>query len=142
VADNPEARAPVVVSEGTSRNFKRRPDFVTDGFQVRYHRVELTAVERSNVLTNEPSWPRLGHNSAHVRPEPVRMRRAASLSMPGRGDGLTGPAGADNVHSFELAGADGSDIVVSLHRRPMLLEHAPAERIALNLPAARQPGAL
>src|SRR5689334_20200144 len=71
VAEKPDARPPVIASEGTSRNFKRWPDFVVQGFQVSHHRVEFGAVEASNVLTNDPSRPEFGNNSAHLRPEPT-----------------------------------------------------------------------
>lgn len=68
VATNPEPRPPVIMSNGTSRNFKR-PDFVTDGFQVRRHLLERQSVKVSNVLAKDPSGPDFRHKAEHFRPE-------------------------------------------------------------------------
>lgn len=119
----------MIVSEGTSRNFKRRRNLEADGLQVRNHLVQRTPstfVEVSNILTKEPSGPALLNNGRHRRPEPIRMlsatitstrRGAARLAREARADDISGNWG------------DGSHVVIAGDAGPVFFEDASAEGI-------------
>ncbi len=76
VAENPDAVAPVIVSEGTSRNIEN-PHFVIANFQVSHHLLEFGVDDSRHIFSNNPSGPGFFHDSKHFRPE-VMSRCAAS----------------------------------------------------------------
>src|SRR4051812_37115440 len=87
VAEKPDAIPPVILSDGTSWNDKRR-DRKADGFQVRNHLGECQASDPNNVLSNDPSGPDFGHDAQHLRPEVAVICRAAPLPGAGAAEGL------------------------------------------------------
>jgi hypothetical protein len=142
VSENPEACPPVIVSEGTSRNFKRRRNVVAETFQVNHHLLECGAVEVRHVLTNHPSGPEFGYDAAHFRPEPTRIASASALPSGRPREGLAGEPAAEDVDGLEVVGACGADVVMSVYVRPVLREHRPCPWVNLDLPADGVAGAL
>jgi hypothetical protein len=80
VATNPEARPPVIMSDGTSRNFKRWRDCVSEALQISHHFPDCHSFDVSNILTNDPIGPAFRNNSQHLRPEIAVTSVASSRS--------------------------------------------------------------
>jgi hypothetical protein len=134
VAANPEARPPVIASDGTSRNLQRRGDVVAKGRQVSHHLVERHACELRHVLSQDPSGPEFGHNSAHLRPEVTVVCRARTASTGGLGEGLTGEPATDDVHKGEVMGAHVADVGEPGDVGPVLGEDTLGKGVDLHLP--------
>lgn len=130
VCEKPEARPPVIMSDGTSRNFKRRRDLVSCAFQVRNHLSERQRFNPSNVLTNDPSGLALRNNAEHLRPEEAVISRAFALPGAGCAEWLARKPSANNIGESG-AGLEFSHIVVAGDVRPVLCEHPSAEGIDL-----------
>jgi hypothetical protein len=118
VGNDPDADSLVVGPNGTSRNFKRRRDFVASGLQTINCFVESQSVEASNILTNDPSRLRPFNNSEHVRPEPAVILIAQSLSSDA--NWLAGEASADKADSAVLPAVERSHVVVNRDAWPPL----------------------
>lgn len=142
VCENPEARPPVIESEGTSRNFKRWEHFVVATLQVRYHRFEPRSIEPTNVLNKDVSWTEPLNNSVHRRPEPAVIVRAASLPCAGGGEWLTRDSPTDEVNRSEVVSSDIMHVQETRNVGPVLLQNTITERINLYLPGTLHPGTL
>jgi hypothetical protein len=127
VAKNPEARPPVIESDGTSRYFKRL-DLVVDTFQVRNHLLERHAIELSNVLTNEPRRSAFFDDSEHFRPEPTVIVNASAPPASGARVWLAREPSSDDIgeSSFDV---QRSDVVVTGDVGPVLFENGSTEWI-------------
>jgi hypothetical protein len=86
VGDNENPESEVISTDGTSRNFKRRRDCVTDGRQVSAHLVEyhfVLVINARHIFPNNPSGRNFAYDSKHFRPEMTVISRAPPL--PGNG---------------------------------------------------------
>lgn len=135
VAENPEARPPMIESEGTSRNFKRRRNLVVVGFQVRYHLLEASAVEVRHILNQHPRRPDSLDKAVHRRPEPAVILRASALPVGGARKGLAGWPTGDEVDPAQ--GKSAPDIGVKRDSWPMALEDGAGGWISFDLPRTR-----
>jgi hypothetical protein len=124
VAANPEARPPVIVSDGTSRNFKR-PDLEPAGFQVRNHHSERHPLESSNILAKDPSRSDLRNKPQHLRPEPSVARLASISPARGTGKRLARKPAADEIDESDMRPPQVADVAMDRHPRPMLGQDPP-----------------
>jgi hypothetical protein len=90
--------------------------------------------ESRNVLDDDEARAAFEDDAEHLAPEPGTLSGEAGSSSGDR-DVLAREASANNVNVRE--GSRGRDIVVPRDVGPVLREHAPAERIALDLPEQR-----
>jgi len=129
VGNNPDAVSSVRGVDGASWNNKR-PNGVTFAFQVSKRAVEFHLNEPSNVLSNDPTGPKLFDNSKHFRPEVTRVVSASLLS--GGGKRLAGEAAGDEVDFTRDCGfCNGSDVSIVFDFWPMLLQNCRGKWINL-----------
>ena len=120
VCKNPYARPPMIVSDGTSRYFKRRRNFVADGLQVRYHRIERHSVDTNNIFTNNPRRLALLNNGKHWRPEVAVIINAFTLPGAGCAEWLAGEPAADNINGKSFCSdCKGGNVIVYRYPRPI-----------------------
>jgi len=88
--------------------------------------------ETWDILHEDVTGSYRANASGKFGPEPSVVGRPQSSSS--EGDGLAGEAPADEIDGLDLFPSDFTDVAISLHPRPVLLQHGGAERIVLNLP--------
>lgn len=141
---DPNPLSDVRCVDGCSRN-NNRPPGVAVAFQVSEHLVEPQGDVTSNVLSNDPSGSDFANNSAHCRLEVARVIGAGSLACVA--ERLAWIASGDHVDRSDSVGSKPgsvkvSNVVIDRHLRPVLRQHAPAERVDLAERDGRHPGAL
>jgi hypothetical protein len=85
-----------------------RPRSVAFQFQISKHRVEFHADETANILSNDPSGPRLMDDSKHLRPDRTVIFLASSL--PGVTERLAGEPPGKQSCSSESGAVEGEDV--------------------------------
>jgi hypothetical protein len=91
--------------------------------------------KRCDVLDEDVGRSNSGNNIPHPRPSPAFV--VDTKSEAGWGEGLAGEPAGDDVDGRSNSASppvdSGSDIVMPRHSRPVIGQHAPAERIKLYL---------
>lgn len=121
----------MICPNGTSRNFKRRRDFVTDAFQVRNHALEVQAFDTSNVFTNDPTGLDFGYKAEHFRPERTVILRAFALTGRSGAVGLAGKAAANDI-GRSSASVKKSDVSIDRNSGIMMRDDIAAKGVNLT----------
>jgi hypothetical protein len=102
VGHNPYPDSDVRGVRGTSRNFKRWPNFVPAAFQIKNRLVEFQTVDSRHIFTEHPAGPEVRNSAEHFRPEVTVICRASLL--PGETERLTGKAACEYAEVVRHSG--------------------------------------
>jgi len=122
------------------------PHAVAEPLQVGVNKAKASPEQTGHVLPDDPGGSEVGDEVAHGVPEPARVllrQLAARLA-----DRLAGETSGHNVHSGSRPGGGivppgggGVDVVMAGDLRPVVGQHALAERVDLDLTDDGHPGA-
>jgi hypothetical protein len=107
---------------------------IPDRAELAEHLLQSARAKDRTILNEDKPWPKIGDEAEHLTPK-ATFGSVRSSHSPGEADVLAGEAANDDINGNSVCAQSFSgetqDIFIVGCLRPMLSQHAPAERVDL-----------